>query len=225
SIESAFGISSISVDDFQELSYYPVGLSELMEAGVAELGASTCGQNQQDILSNNKFQSFLGTVTERGYFKGTEPGSVEYLQRLSKVIAKFKAKYHGAGEPPSKGASAAAAPSGTADSAAREKLAEEKKAAGNAAVGKKDYEEAVQLYSEAISFSPGGANSHIYYGNRAAAYCHLNRYELAAADCEAAIALNSSYVKAYSRLGLSRFFLGQYSAAVNAYQRAVDLEP
>lgn len=45
------------------------------------------------------------------------------------------------------------------------------------------------------------------------------------ADCEAAVALCPDYVKAYSRLGLSNFFLGNYAGAVKAYESAVELEP
>jgi small glutamine-rich tetratricopeptide repeat-containing protein alpha len=189
---------------------------------VESLGAQTCDQGQQDMASNSKFKAFLTTVTDRGYFKGCEPGSIEYIKREAKVIAKFRAKYSPA-DPTTKGA--AAAPTSAGDSEAKAKAAEEKKAAGNTAIGAKNYEEAVGLYSEAISLCPRGPNSHIYYCNRAAAYCHQNNYQLAASDCEAALALNPSYVKAYSRLGLARFFLGQYEAAVNAYQRANDLEP
>lgn len=173
------------------------------------------------MANNSKFKAFLSTVTERGYFKGAEPGSIDYLKREAKVIAKFRAKYHPADSPTKN----AAAPTSASDSEAKAKAAEEKKAAGNAAIGKKNYEEAVGLYSEAIALCPRGPNSHIYYCNRAAAYCHQNNYQLAASDCEAALALSPSYVKAYSRLGLARFFLGQYEAAVNAYQRAADLEP
>ena len=201
-----------------------MGLQELLQAGADALGASTCRQSRQDMASNVNFQAFLRTVTERGYFKGADPDSIEYMQRLCKVIAKYKTKYH-SNDSPSKAKTAATAPTSAADDEAKAKLAEEKKAAGNAAVGQKNFEEAVRLYSEAITLCPRGPLSHIYYGNRAAAYCHMNSYELAAADCEAALALNPSYVKAFSRLGLARFFLGQHTAAVAAYQRAVELEP
>jgi small glutamine-rich tetratricopeptide repeat-containing protein alpha len=37
--------------------------------------------------------------------------------------------------------------------------------------------------------------------------------------------LSPAYAKAYSRLGLSSFFLGRYEESVDAYERAVELEP
>lgn len=210
------------------MSFFPTGLADLVESGIEATGAAKYGENEQEMADHAKFQAFLKTVSDRGYFKGAEPDSIEYLKRHAKVISKFKAKYHSADSPSKSGASAAPSGStaGAGDSSeAKEKLAEEKKAAGNVAIGKKNYEEAVNLYSEAVALCPKGRNSHIYYCNRAAAYCHLNNYQLAATDCESALALNASYVKAYSRLGLSRFFLQQYEAAVAAYQRAVELEP
>ena len=39
------------------------------------------------------------------------------------------------------------------------------------------------------------------------------------------LCLCADYVKAYSRLGLSHFFMEQFEEAVEAYQRAVELEP
>ena len=106
-----------------------------------------------------------------------------------------------------------------------EKQAEEYKSQGNAAISAKNYLEAAVLYSKALKLSVDGPNSHIYYSNRAAAYCHLGKYQEAVNDCKSCLALSADYVKAYSRLGLSYFFLEQYEDAVEAYKRAVELEP
>jgi small glutamine-rich tetratricopeptide repeat-containing protein alpha len=214
-LESLYGFSVEDPQCFREMSYFPTGLEELVEAGADQLSAEVYDVRAQKLSSNPKFPVFVETVAKRGYFEGAEEGSVEYLKRHAKVVAKFQSKME------------AKSPSKEDDSNKlnREQLAEEKKVAGNAAIAKKNYEEAIALYSEALALSPSGSNSHIYFSNRAAAYCHVNNYQQAAADCEKSVALNGSYVKAFSRLGLARFFLGQYQESISAYERALQLEP
>jgi small glutamine-rich tetratricopeptide repeat-containing protein alpha len=56
----------------------------------------------------------------------------------------------------------------------------------------------------------------IFYANRAAVYTKMQgaeNFELAAADCQEAIALDPGYAKAYSRLGLALYHLGRYEEA------------
>lgn len=195
---------------FLEDSFYPLGLPDLLAAGVATLKAETPGDCLSSVEDNPKFQTFMDVVKQKGYFDGTEPGSLEYLQRQAKLVMKFKEK------------AAAAGPSTTAD---KEKLAEEKKGLGNNAISSKNYEGAVQLYTEALELSPDGPQSHVYYCNRAAAHCHLNNYIEAVEDCQASVALVPDYVKAFSRLGLANYFLERYEEAVEAYERALELEP
>jgi tetratricopeptide (TPR) repeat protein len=96
---------------------------------------------------------------------------------------------------------------------------------GNKAMARKQYEEAISLYSQALRLSPAGPSSHIYYTNRSAAYCHLGRYEDSESDAERALALEPESSKAYSRLGLSRYFLRDYEGAVDAYESAVYHDP
>jgi small glutamine-rich tetratricopeptide repeat-containing protein alpha len=217
SLESMFGFSLSDPQCFRELSFCPTGLDDLVEAGREQLGAEIYQSRFQKLNSNPKFPVFVETVAKRGYFDGADEGSVEYLKRHAKVAAKFQSKMETT--------PVVAKEDNSSGKSNREQLAEEKKAAGNAAIAKKNYEEAIALYSEALALSASGPNSHIYYSNRAAAYCHLNNYQQAASDCERSVALNSTYVKAYSRLGLARFFLNQYQESIAAYERAVELEP
>jgi small glutamine-rich tetratricopeptide repeat-containing protein alpha len=212
---SLYGFSLEDPQCFREMSYFPTGLDELIEAGSKQLDAEVYDARAQKLSSNPKFPMFVETVAKRGYFDGADEGSVEYLKRHAKVAAKFQSKIE------------TKSPAKEDDSIKlnREELAEEKKVAGNAAIAKKNYEEAIALYTEALALSPSGSNSHIYFSNRAAAYCHVNNYQQAAADCEKSVALNGSYVKAFSRLGLARFFLGQYQESIAAYERALHLEP
>lgn len=103
--------------------------------------------------------------------------------------------------------------------------ADEYKDNANALMKNKKYEEALHQYNMAIDTSPDGPNSHIYFSNRAAAYCYLGQYADAAEDCLKSIELNDSYEKAYARYGLSLFFLGDYQGSINAYRKSLDLAP
>jgi tetratricopeptide (TPR) repeat protein len=107
----------------------------------------------------------------------------------------------------------------------REKEAEKVKLKGNSYMANRDYEAALTNYTLAIKLSPEGPNSHVYYSNRAAALCYLERYEEAEADSEYSLRLNPTYGKAHARLGLSRFFMGDYAGAIEAYQSALEYDP
>jgi stress-induced-phosphoprotein 1 len=99
------------------------------------------------------------------------------------------------------------------------------KGEGNKAMARKQYEKAVKYYSKSLRLSPAGHNSHVYFSNRAAALCYLERYEEAELDAERSLALNPEYGKAHARLGLSRYFLRDYYGAVEAYEAAVLYDP
>ena len=106
-----------------------------------------------------------------------------------------------------------------------EKEASRFKSKGNAAMAARDYDGAIAAYTTALELSPDGASSHVFYSNRAAALCYLERYEEAEMDSETSIRLRPEYGKGWARLGLSRFFLRDYGAAVSAYQEALKYEP
>lgn len=201
-----------------EHSYFPVKCQDIISAGVTATGALTYKTALDEANKDPKFSIFADTCAKKGYFNGVEEGSLEYLQRNAKLIKKFREK-SAAGNP----TAAAGAP--TAGKLDADAAAEEKKTAGNEAIKNKDYELAVQRYSEALQLSASGPNAHIYYANRAAAYCHLSDYKQAIKDCEASIRKCPTYTKAHSRLGLAHFFLKNYAAAAAAYEKAAELEP
>ncbi|KAI2510984.1 hypothetical protein MHU86_3456 [Fragilaria crotonensis] len=106
-----------------------------------------------------------------------------------------------------------------------EKEAEKYKLRGNSFMASRDYQSAFDAYSTALKLCSDGKNSHVYYSNRAAALCYLERYEEAEEDSARSLTLEPTYGKAHARLGLSRFFLGDYLGAVQAYTAALEYDP
>lgn len=103
----------------------------------------------------------------------------------------------------------------------QKKEAEGLKSQGNAAVAAKEYSKAIDLYSKALSLVPGNP---IYLSNRAAAYSASKDHASARADAEAAVAVDPSYTKAWSRLGLARFALGDAKGSMEAYEQGIKHE-
>jgi len=107
----------------------------------------------------------------------------------------------------------------------KERGADKLKNEGNTYMSRKEYNQAVECYTSALRLSPNGPNSHIFYSNRAAALCYLELYKEAEKDSLASLALKPDYGKAHARLGLSRFFMGDYQKAVEAYENALNYDP
>lgn len=106
-----------------------------------------------------------------------------------------------------------------------ESHADKYKTRGNQCMVARDYPSALQAYTRAVELSPAGPQSHVYYSNRAAALCYLERYRDAERDSLRSLQLVPTYGKAHARLGLSRFFLGDYVGAVRAYREALVHDP
>lgn len=99
--------------------------------------------------------------------------------------------------------------------------AEAFKSQGNAAMQRKDYPLAIDLYSKAISLAPLNP---IYLSNRAAAYSASHKHAEAQSDAELAVATDPKYTKAWSRLGLARFVLGDARGSMEAYEKGIESE-
>ena len=95
------------------------------------------------------------------------------------------------------------------------------KGVGNAAMQKKDYQGAVDNYTKALEIAPLNP---IYLSNRAAAYSAMSDHQLAKNDAELATATDPKYTKAWSRLGLARFALGDAKGSMEAYQQGIEAE-
>mmetsp|Transcript_12437 Transcript_12437/g.31017 ORF Transcript_12437/g.31017 Transcript_12437/m.31017 type:complete len:243 (+) Transcript_12437:39-767(+) len=93
---------------------------------------------------------------------------------------------------------------------------------GNAAYRESNFEEAVKQYSAAIDEDPF---DHTLYSNRSAAYQQLGDYKNAARDASKTIQLDPEFVKGYARKGQAEFFLGNFGAAMEAYEQGLVLDP
>ncbi|KAI9782697.1 MAG: hypothetical protein M1839_004684 [Geoglossum umbratile] len=132
-------------------------------------------------------------------------------------------KLKGRGQKPpsqtSSSAAAAAPPSGPTP--AQKQEAEALKGQGNAAMSKKDYATAISFYTKALEIVP---QNPIYLSNRAAAYSASQKHEQAMVDAQAAVEVDPKYTKAWSRLGLAKFALGDAKGSMEAYQKGIDYE-
>lgn len=88
-------------------------------------------------------------------------------------------------------------------------------------MAQKDYPAAIDLYTQALALHPGNP---IFLSNRAAAHSAARDHESAKADADAAVAVDPKYTKAWSRLGLARFALGDAKGAMEAYQKGIEHE-
>lgn len=95
------------------------------------------------------------------------------------------------------------------------------KSEGNAAMARKDHSAAIDLYTQALEIAPSNP---IYLSNRSAAYSAVKQHDKAAEDAELAVAVDPKYSKAWSRLGLARFDMGNYQAAQEAYEQGIEAE-
>ncbi|KAK9286325.1 hypothetical protein L1049_014716 [Liquidambar formosana] len=93
---------------------------------------------------------------------------------------------------------------------------------GNAAFKGRQWNKAVNYYSEAIKLN--GTNA-TYYCNRAAAYLELGCFQQAEEDCSKAISLDKKNVKAYLRRGTARESLICYKESLQDFKHALVLEP
>ncbi|KAL9081749.1 MAG: hypothetical protein Q9159_007082, partial [Coniocarpon cinnabarinum] len=128
-----------------------------------------------------------------------------------------KAGTESAASASAQGGAGAPAGSGTSGNAEAESLKQQ----GNVAMQQKNHEKAIEFYGKAISISP---TNPIYLSNRAAAYSALKQHELARNDAEMAVASDPKYTKAWSRLGLARFALGDAKGSMEAYKSGIDAE-
>ena len=100
--------------------------------------------------------------------------------------------------------------------------ADKLKAQANSFFSSKKYSDAIQKYTDAISFNP---NSQVLYANRAFAYIKIELYGAAIRDADSAIKLDSNYVKGYYRRAVANMGLGKLKAALKDFKMVIKVAP
>ncbi|GAQ92217.1 hypothetical protein KFL_009480040 [Klebsormidium nitens] len=100
--------------------------------------------------------------------------------------------------------------------------AEQLKALGNAAFARKDYDAAVEYYSQALDIDNENA---ILYANRGQALLNQVRYVSALDDANRAVSLNPTWWKAHAKRAQASVALGHFQSAVEASEEALKLQP
>ncbi|RWS29408.1 heat shock protein 70 (HSP70)-interacting-like protein [Leptotrombidium deliense] len=102
----------------------------------------------------------------------------------------------------------------------KESLKEKDK--GNEWFKKGNYKQAIEHYSNAITFD---GNNEVLFGNRAQCYINLNMLHEAEADCSHALRINDKFVKGYFRRGIARKLLNKHVDAYSDFNTVLQMEP
>ncbi|MFB3042538.1 MAG: tetratricopeptide repeat protein [Candidatus Poribacteria bacterium] len=87
---------------------------------------------------------------------------------------------------------------------------------------KKQYEEGIQILSEVIRLAPEFAEG---YNQRAVVYFMLEEWQKSIDDCQKTVELNPYHFGALAGMGHCYIRLGDLKAAMQAYQRALEINP
>jgi small glutamine-rich tetratricopeptide repeat-containing protein alpha len=188
-----------------------LAICDFLSASAADGTLTADDKDSIDVAVNCIAESFKVDPTDKPAVQAAL-GSQNLLQIYS-VYEKLK----NAGND----ASASASASSAQPSEDQKKQADALKSKGNAAMAQKDYAAAIDLYTQALSIVPGNA---VFLSNRAAAHSAAKDHASAKLDAEAAVALDPAYTKAWSRLGLARFALGDAKGAMEAYGKGIEYE-
>ncbi|MDE6015117.1 MAG: tetratricopeptide repeat protein [Acetatifactor sp.] len=93
---------------------------------------------------------------------------------------------------------------------------------GNRYYNLKEYEKAVESYSNAINIQ---SNTAQFYHDRGCAYTGLKKYTEALSDYNRAIELNPKFGEAYNNRGYVYDSLGERDKALSDYNKAIELNP
>ncbi|TIA92526.1 hypothetical protein E3P99_00594 [Wallemia hederae] len=104
----------------------------------------------------------------------------------------------------------------------RDKAAQEYKSKGNKLYQQHEWEQAAVNYSKAIESST--KPEAVFYSNRAACYNNLGQYNKVLDDCNAALNLDSEYVKALNRRAQAYEQLGNLTDALNDFTAATIID-
>ena len=99
-------------------------------------------------------------------------------------------------------------------------LAEQKLEEGNKFYNQKNYQAAIEKYTESLKINP---NRGATYYNRALCYEFLKNYQQAIKDYEEAITFNGSDLDAYLRLGVNYYRFNDYEQAEYCFSKIIQL--
>ncbi|KAK4880754.1 hypothetical protein RN001_008900 [Aquatica leii] len=111
------------------------------------------------------------------------------------------------------------------DSYKRAKFLKKTKDEGNEAYKNCKFQEAIDLYTQALAIDPLNKkiNSKLYF-NRATVLARLVKLQEAVADCTAALNLDETYLKALLRRAKCYTDLGEHEEAVRDYEKAFKMD-
>lgn len=101
--------------------------------------------------------------------------------------------------------------------------ADEYKAEGNKFFAAKEFDKAIEQFSNAIEASE--LPNHVLYSNRSACYASLKNFGKALEDAEKCVEINSTWAKGYNRVGAAQYGLGNLDDAQVSYSKALELDP
>ncbi|KAM7216563.1 heat shock protein sti1 [Rhypophila decipiens] len=100
--------------------------------------------------------------------------------------------------------------------------ADELKALGNKAIAAKNFDEAIEKFTQAIAIDP---SNHILYSNRSAAYASKKDWDHALEDADKTTQLKPDWPKGWGRKGTALYGKGDLLGANDAYEEGLKLDP
>jgi stress-induced-phosphoprotein 1 len=93
---------------------------------------------------------------------------------------------------------------------------------GNEHFKNKNFDKAIEAYTEAINENP---SDHTIYGNRSASFHNLKKYQEALADGEKCIQIKPDWGKGFQRKAMALQGLGKLEDSMEAYEKGIELDP
>jgi len=100
--------------------------------------------------------------------------------------------------------------------------AEELKALGNKAIAAKNFDEAIDKFTQAIALD---SSNHILFSNRSAAYASKKDWDNALSDAEKTTELKPDWPKGWGRKGSALYGKGDLLGAHDAYEQGLKIDP
>eukprot|EP01033_Poteriospumella_lacustris_P004170 gene4170-2971_t len=99
---------------------------------------------------------------------------------------------------------------------------DEWKKKGNDCFGNKDYNKAIEYYSEGLKVD---ANNAVLYSNRSACYAALKQWQKAYEDAVMSVSKDPKFIKGYLRLSTAQTELQLFDDAETTLKAALSIEP